>query len=1442
MKKSVRFTKSIISIILALLLVLTTMTVSFAKNVEVSKTGWTISSAYVHIGYDSNWWDTSAFGSKGELEVTLDANKTYKFKIVSDSKWLGNNGTMTSSNCTGWNFNENDGDAGITTTIAGKYIFKAEDNGSQIRLSVTYPTAPVDPDPSGDTYKIYFSDSNKWGNAYCYVYGASGREYLGAWPGKEMTKAYIDDFGNQIYSYEIPVEAKNLIFNDGKKDGAKQTKTISSGIDSYIGWYPNNQENPCDVGSWKVTTDDEYVLCVDDKEYKMSNSTVTVQLTAQEHSIKINKYNQSELKNSYFLPENVSGEKFSKTLITIDNSNKFTPSTEGKYIFSYDKSMFKLTCDKAVEKTFYFLDSTEDNWIYSDDADMWITTDGGTTFTLMNETIDKLSGVRTWVSDSMEPADLNVYFVRANRLYRKEASSTEPDNESWFKNHKLSINEDEGYVYNVWKAQYTTDVKNGEAIYVVRPNDIEGWSTKAKVEVPDGSANDYTWGLYCDTKGEGNTEDFVKLYTSQSLCYDPRPTNYTLFLPSYTDLSKAKIYSAFNESNIKGGKYSQEKSLTKGLNELELSNGTEYTVNYRNVQGETFKTFKVKVLKSTDTASMLMNTKQDLYTKTTNSLYTQGFTSEYKEAIVDKKGTYKFISEDGKQLNKENVIKKIKGRGNSSWEASMRIYGKYAYNINLDKKAPLIDGANSSKKYCLLANNMDESACRNTLIYNIAEEAGSLYVPKTRLIDLFDNGNYLGSYIISEKVEYGKDTMMQTAPNGETVQSMDSYNEDTATADGSLIDYDNLSRKTSTYKNYKYQYNAFVVNNEDLYDKALTDYKDYDYLLEFELESRYQNEASWIETPNGQHICIKYPEFASDSEMKSFIDDLAPVWEAVYNNNYSGYKDLIDVNSFAKTYLVQELSENLDSSATSYYIAGGVNFDKLVAAPLWDYDWALGDYYKNKWTKDSYVNMDNPNQLFVKNKSMKTEEGDKALQSTLCFEAKLANNSSFIEVCKAQWTNTFVPALNKYIDNGYLNNDKGEYTPSKILLKEILPHFKSSMSLNEVRWNQMGNLYYDLEHSQEEVPRKSTLEWGTKITSTYVKQKYNFAPGKNIASGASIDYENTLYYLNDWIATRWNYMSGQLWDDNSKYGISDAKFTASLSKDPEGELNNIFTLDSVSATATQNKTAVDNSKLFINVYVNNELMYTVPLTDIKSKSVKLEEGTSKVYVEVFIDGFTNINTKSEEKEFSVADPTKEFDLPIYFKSVVPKDSSVAKDYVPKLNDVEMTKDEIIGTDYTETEDIYWFKTTVKSKIGDDVTLSFSTAKLSAKEIKITGVKNQSYYFAVNDLDNGDEIVDITDSLVKKSFIGNKNHMIINEYKNGETPLVSRIKIDGKIYEHGDSNKDGNFSIVDATLIQRNLASLYEFDEISELLADFDLDGVDTIADVTAIQKRIAHIK
>ena len=70
---------------------------------------------------------------------------------------------------------------------------------------------------------VYFTNNNGWANVKIY-YWNSGTEV--AWPGVDMTFLETNDYGQQVYSFELPSGIKNIIFNNGIDGNSNQTIDI----------------------------------------------------------------------------------------------------------------------------------------------------------------------------------------------------------------------------------------------------------------------------------------------------------------------------------------------------------------------------------------------------------------------------------------------------------------------------------------------------------------------------------------------------------------------------------------------------------------------------------------------------------------------------------------------------------------------------------------------------------------------------------------------------------------------------------------------------------------------------------------------------------------------------------------------------------------------------------------------------------------------------------------------------------------------------------------------------------------------------------------------------------------------------------------------------------------------------------------------------------------
>lgn len=201
-------------------------------------------------------------------------------------------------------------------------------------------------------------------------------------------------------------------------------------------------------------------------------------------------------------------------------------------------------------------------------------------------------------------------------------------------------------------------------------------------------------------------------------------SNYTFYVSKNVDLTNAKVYNGFDSDvTLNGVNIPANNCNTSQLN---LSNTTTtYTTS-----GAT--SASVKVMQGSTDSMFLYTTKSG----TAYNLPTQIGAGAKKGDVKTDGGVCKTISNTG-SYSKVMNLESVKGRGNSSWQASHEVFGKYAYNMKLSSKTNLLgmDSAESkgAKSWCLLANNADESMLAGTnsdfksVIRKVWEQPGGFF-------------------------------------------------------------------------------------------------------------------------------------------------------------------------------------------------------------------------------------------------------------------------------------------------------------------------------------------------------------------------------------------------------------------------------------------------------------------------------------------------------------------------------------------------------------------------------------------------------------------------------------------------------------------------------------------------------------------------------------------
>lgn len=306
-------------------------------------------------------------------------------------------------------------------------------------------------------------------------------------------------------------------------------------------------------------------------------------------------------------------------------------------------------------------------------------------------------------------------------------------------------------------------------------------------------------------------------------------------------------------------------------------------------------------------------------------LQTSSKSHEYIDSAKENvdSGHINMFQSNGK-LQYSAVLEEIHGHGNASWERFL----KKSYSIKLASSIPLA-GNEKSNAWNLISNAQDNSHLRNKLMFDLGNALSLQYTPH-KYVDLYFDGEYMGLYLLTAKIEISN----------------------------ASININNLNKKNRELNPLPLnEYEKFGPNEALLYSKKgyiipnqPTDITG-GYLIEQDMADRYINEESGFVTALGQPMVIQSPKYASWEQVSYISSYFQNIEDALLSPNGicpstgKHYSEYIDIESWVKKYLVEEIAKNPDLGTTSsfFYKPQGIN-TKLYAGPLWDYDSALGHF------------------------------------------------------------------------------------------------------------------------------------------------------------------------------------------------------------------------------------------------------------------------------------------------------------------------------------------------------------------------------------------------------------------------------------------------------------------------------------------------------------------
>lgn len=221
---------------------------------------------------------------------------------------------------------------------------------------------------------------------------------------------------------------------------------------------------------------------------------------------------------------------------------------------------------------------------------------------------------------------------------------------------------------------------------------------------------------------------------------------------------------------------------------------------------------------------------------------------------------------------------RIRGRGNSTW-----LFEKKPYRINLNTAASLLGMPATAKNWVLLANYADKTLIRNQVALETSRYLGLPYSSPFRFVDVILNGDYIGSYLLTDHMEVRENRV--DIAEGQPESAPGAY----------LVELDGFA-----------------------------------WLEEF------------IRTSQGLIATIKYPEDPGQVDyILSHINSFeARLFSAVPADGAGGYLEKVDSESLVNWYLACEITGNSDAF-WSVYLHKRRSDDRFFLGPLWDFDIAF---------------------------------------------------------------------------------------------------------------------------------------------------------------------------------------------------------------------------------------------------------------------------------------------------------------------------------------------------------------------------------------------------------------------------------------------------------------------------------------------------------------------
>lgn len=455
------------------------------------------------------------------------------------------------------------------------------------------------------------------------------------------------------------------------------------------------------------------------------------------------------------------------------------------------------------------------------------------------------------------------------------------------------------------------------------------------------------------------------------------------FLPSSADSEKVDIYNAYSSAITVNGVKIEPNSTAS----VPYKTNEEYSVRAGG------KNFKLVFMKSTAESAVYINNDNADGNGTELMTYLNSDKSNSASAtaaITDADGTLETAD-----------VKKIKGRGNSTWGKA-----KKPYNITF-KDNVTIGSMDKCKKFSMLANYQDDSLSRNRFLYDLSDAVDMPYASDSRYVDFYSDGYYWGSYQMCQKIDTGKTNLLSD-----------------------IDDKGYLNKDGSINENFQFVCEVDASANDDDYH---------------------------FNSSSGNKITIKTPELEPGdkgyNEVKNYVKNKFDSFYNAIKSSNENLADYADVDSVTKIYLINELGKNWDSGVSSLYFTYKQDENgnwKFYGSPVWDYDNSLGNAKGVEWDLRNIGVYDYEQ---YSGWWCKYKDKDKNSSSTNNVMNLIARNKNVLKAAPQVWFEDFVPAMQTFMSSGV---SEGEIYSSDVYYSYIKGsaemNYKSGWLLNTGSW------------------------------------------------------------------------------------------------------------------------------------------------------------------------------------------------------------------------------------------------------------------------------------------------------------------------------------------------------------------------------------------------------